>query len=161
MYFINCDCSIQPFNPGGILAWGFIVKEKKKTIHKEAGISQKGGETATSNVGEYHAVIAALLWLISLPPEKRKPAIIRSDSELIVNQCLGIYSCNDEKLQPLLEMVQKARRQYGRNITFKWVSREENQEADTISRTAYDQDELAYWKENQLDILFDGDDISF
>ena len=161
MYHINCDASIEPFNPGGIVAWGFIVKAKKKIIHKEAGISVRGGEEATNNVGEYHAVIAALLWLLGLPKDQQRPAIVRSDSQLIVNQCLGTWQCKDEKLIPLNEMVQKARQRYPLNITFHWVPREENSEADSLSRTAYDKEELEYWRTNQLDILFEGDDLPF
>lgn len=161
MYHIWCDCSCEPFHPGGILAWGFLVKEKKLVIHEQAGISIKGGPNATINVGEYHAVIAALLWLLDLPKEKRRPAIIRSDSELVMNQCSGVYRCNNEKLIPLKELVTKAQKRYGCNIIFKWIEREKNQEADALSRTAYDPEEIEHWKENQLDILFEGDDIAF
>lgn len=161
MFHINTDASIEPFNPGGIVAWGFIVKTKGVVLHQEAGISVKGGEMATNNIGEYHAVIAAMLWLIQLQLKDRKPAIIRSDSQLIVNQCSGLWQCRDEKLVPLRDMVLKARGRYKRNITFHWVPREDNSEADALSRTAYDQKELQYWRENQLDILFDGDNLSW
>jgi len=161
MYVINTDASIEPFNPGGIVAWGFIVKKAKMVIHKEAGISVKGGEMATNNVGEYHAVVAAMLWLLSRPKDQRMTAVIRSDSELIVNQCSGTWNCRDEKLVPLRDMIMKAKKKYGANVVFKWVPREENQEADELSRSAYDQEELAHWRENSLDIIFDGDDLPF
>lgn len=161
MIVINTDASIQPFNPGGIVAWGFIAKRKGKTLHKEAGISVRGGPTATGNVGEYHAVIAALSWLLTLPRAERRPVIIKSDSQLIVNQCAGTWGCKDDKLVPLHTLVDRARREYGRSVTFHWIPREENSDADALSRTAYDPDELERWRENQMDILFDGDDISF
>ena len=161
MYFINCDCSIEPFNPGGILAWAFIVKQNKKVIHKDCRTSLRGKE-ATNNIGEYHAVIAALLWLIQLPPEKqRRPAIIMSDSQLIVNQLSGSWNCNSENLIPLRDMAHKAMKRYLGRVTLKWVPRSQNQEADALSRTAYDEDELKYYRDNQLDIIFDGDDITF
>jgi len=161
MFHIWCDASIEPFNPNGIVAWGFIVKAKKEIIHEEAKVSVKGGEQATNNVGEYHAVIAALLWLLNLPEDQRRPAVIKSDSQLIVNQCNGSWECRDVKLVPLCAMVQKARQRYKYNITFHWIPREENSEADALSRTAYDQEELEHWRNNQMDILFDGDDVSF
>jgi len=161
VYFINTDASIVPWNPGGIVAWAFVVKAGKKVIHKDCGISVKGGEMATNNVGEYHAVVAAMLWLISLPKEKRRPVVIKSDSQLIVNQCSGQWNCNDEKLQPLLEMVMKSRKQYGLGVTFKWIEREKNEEADALSRTAYDPAEIQYWKDHQLEITFGDDDIPF
>ena len=161
MYLINTDASIEPFNPGGIIAWGFIVKSNKKLVHKEAGVSVKGGELATNNVGEYHAVVSALLWLLQLSEADQQPVIIKSDSQLIVNQCLGTWQCKDEKLKPLHEMVKKACSRYPFNITFHWIPRENNAEADALSRTAYDQDELQYWRDNQLDILFNGEDLPF
>lgn len=161
MYLINTDASIEPFNPGGIIAWGFIVKKGKRTVFKKSGISVKGGEQATNNVGEYHAVIAALLWLLKLPDNEKYPVILKSDSQLIVNQCSGTWGCREEKLVPLYNMVLEAKKRYGKNITFCWIPREKNEEADALSRMAYDQDELANWKKNQIDIIFDGDDISF
>lgn len=161
MFFINTDASIQPFNPGGIVAWAFIVKAGKKVVHKDCGVSVRGGEMATGNVGEYHAVVAAMLWLVGLPKEKKRPAIIRSDSQLIVNQCAGMWNVNDEKLQPLHKMIMDARRQYGLGVTFKWISRDKNEEADALSRTAYDPKEIQWWKDNQLDLTFGDDDLPF
>lgn len=161
MYIIHTDASIEPFNPGGVVAWAFIVKQGSNTVHKEAGVSHRGGEMATNNVGEYNAVVAAMLWLIKLPDSKKFPAIIKSDSQLIVNQCSGTWGCKDDKLIPLYDMVMKARKRYGRNVTFQWIPREKNSEADALSRTAYDEEEIAYFKDHQIDILFDGDDLSF
>lgn len=161
MYFVNTDASIEPMNPGGIVAWAFIVRFDKSVIHEEAGVSVKGGKNATNNIGEFHAVIAALLWLIKLPESKRQPVIIRSDSQLIVNQCSGVWRCKDDKLIPLHDMVMKAKQRYGKSITFKWISRESNTEADILSRTAYDEDELEYFRKNKFDIMFDGDDLPF
>jgi len=161
MYFINTDSSIEPFNPGGVVSWAFIVKQGPKVIHQDAGISHKGGELATNNIGEYDAVIAALLWLIKLPEGKRRPVVIKSDSQLIVNQCSGVWNCNDEKLVPLHDLVMKAKKRYGRNVTFQWIPREKNTEADELSRTVYDEEEIKYFKEHHIDILFDGDDITF
>jgi len=161
MLFINTDSSIEPFNPGGIVSWAFIVKNGQNLVHQEAGISVKGGALATNNIGEYHAVIAAMLWLIKLPVGKRQPVIIKSDSQLIVNQCSGTWECRDEKLVPLHEMVIKAKARYGRGVTFQWIPREKNTEADALSRTVYDEDEVKHFKDNQIDILFEGDDITF
>lgn len=160
MYVINCDCSIEPFNPGGILAWAFIVRRNKKVIHEKCGTSLRG-RGATNNVGEYHAVIAALLWLLKLPPEEHHPAFIMSDSQLIINQCNGDWRCKDEKLIPLHAMALKAQEEYNKSITFKWISRDKNGEVDALSRTAYDEDELEYFRKNQLDIAFEGDDVSW
>jgi ribonuclease HI len=145
MYLINTDCSIEPFNPGGILAWAYIAKSvagnNRGEVWKGKGISGRG-EGMTNNMGEYHAVIAALRWALGLPETARRPIIIQSDSMLIVNQCNGSWQVKDEKLIPLHSLVQRAIRRYGRKVTLKWVPREQNAEVDALSRTAYDQDEL-------------------
>jgi ribonuclease HI len=161
LYSIFTDSSIEPVNPGGLVSWAFIVRIGKKVVHEDTEVSVHGGEFATNNVGEFHAVVAAMLWLLKLPKEKRFPVIINSDSQLIVNQCQGVWDCRDPKLVPLRDMVIKAKKKYGRNVTFHWIPREKNTEADALSRTAYDEKELAYFREHQLDILFNGDDIPF
>jgi ribonuclease HI len=158
MYLINTDCSIEPCNPGGILAWAFIVKQRRQEIYRECGISGRG-EGTTNNIGEYHAVIAALYWLIRLPEQDQHPAVIQSDSQLIVNQCLGIWSVNDEKLVPLHRLVVRATDRYDKSITFKWISREQNKEADAHSRTAYDPDEVQALRDTAMQRLFGDDDV--
>jgi len=145
MYLINTDCSIEPFNPGGILAWAFIAKSiagsNKGREWSDYGISGRG-EGKTNNMGEYHAVIAALRWAIQLPQEDRRPLIIQSDSQLLVNQCSGRWRVKDEKLAPLRILVSKAIQRYGKAVTFKWVPREQNTAVDRVSRLAYDPPEI-------------------
>lgn len=162
MYCINCDASIQPFNPGGLVAWAFIVKQNKEIIHKDHNVSVRGGPMATGNVGEYHAVIAALHWLISRPKKLQNiPAIIMSDSEVVINQLNGDYRCHEPRLAKLNEIAKKAVKQYNSRIIFKWVPRKKNKEADAYSREAYDENELQYFRDNQIDIIFEEDDIQF
>lgn len=164
MYIVNCDCSIEPINPGGILAWAFIVKRPGKGIvYQAASISERGGELATNNVGEYQAVIAAMLWLIGLSPADQEPVILQSDSQLIVNQVNGQWQCHDPKLLPLRNMVLEARDRYTKSITFKWIPRTKNTEVDDLSRTVYDQNELAKMREVLCSpkAIFGDDDIPF
>lgn len=164
MYVINTDCSIEPVNPGGILAWAFIVKKAGKGIvYQAASISERGGELATNNVGEYQAVIAAMLWLIGLPPNEQDSVILQSDSQLVINQVTGVWQCNDPKLVPLRDMVLEAKDRYSKSIMFKWVPRTKNLEADELSRSVYDQDELARIREERCSpkAIFGDDDIPF
>ena len=117
-------------------------------------------------MGEYHAVIAALRWAIQLPQEDRRPLIIQSDSQLLVNQCSGRWQVRDEKLAPLRILVSKAIQRYGKAVTFKWVPREQNREVDQLSRRAYDTAEiiaeLEQMRRKKLgDDLWQGDDISW
>lgn len=164
MFIINTDASIEPVNPGGIVAWGFIVKAMGKgKIYSAAGITERGGPMATNNVGEYQAVIAAMLWLLQLPKDEKRPAIIQSDSQLIVNQCSRQWNCNDPKLVPLRDMVLEAVEKYPCSIKFKWIPRTKNYEADDISRSVYNQAELEEMRKALCSpqAIFGDDDIPF
>lgn len=160
MYMIYCDSSIEPMNPDGILAWAYIVKESGKIIHQDVHISGWGKGT-TNNQGEMQAVLGAMLWLVSLPPDKRPPVVIHSDSQLIVNQCAGTWNCYDEKLQKLLALINRAKEQYRKSIFFKWIKREKNTEADALSRTLYTEEALDLMRKHKLDIAFEKDDLPF
>jgi ribonuclease HI len=162
MYVINCDASIEPYNPGGIMAWAFIVRSlvgpTKGEIHREAGLVGQQLES-TNNVAEYCAVIAALAWLLKLPDTDRKPTIIQSDSQLIVNQCSGQWAVNDQKLQPLHTLVREAKQAFGRGITFKWIPREQNADADELSRSLYTTEMLQTLRDRSTKDLFGSDDV--
>lgn len=160
MYMIYGDASCEPFHPGGLLSWAFLVKQGGKIIHQDVCISGWGPE-ATVNRGEYLAVVGAMYWLMSLPKEKQIAAVIHSDSQLIVNQCKGSWGCRDRKLVPLLELVNRAKERYKKSVIFKWIPREKNTEADELSRSLYTPEALELAKARQFDILFEGDDISW
>jgi ribonuclease HI len=160
MYMIYCDSSIEPFNPDGILSWAFIAKRRGEIVHQDVKISGWGKGT-TNNQGEYQAVVGAMLWLVSLPSNEQFPAVIHSDSQLIVNQCKGQWGCHDKKLQRLHALVQRARQRYRKSVIFKWIPREENREADALSRTLYTDEALRLMKEHALDFTFGDDDLPF
>ena len=58
---------------------------------------------ATNNVAEYHGLLAALEWAAGRGVDALE---VRSDSELLVKQMLGVYRVKNPGLQPL---HQKAR----------------------------------------------------
>jgi ribonuclease HI len=134
MIFIYTDSAITPYNPGGMLTWAFLAKKDGKIIHSAAQLIG-WGEGMTNNLGEYTAVVAAMQWLLSLP--NKEPAIIQSDSNLVIKQIMGFYQCKDPKLEKLLIMIKKAKSAYPASLTFKWISRDKNTEADALSRTPY------------------------
>jgi len=136
MYMIWCDASIEPFNPHGILAWAFIVKRDGKIIHQDVHISG-WGEGTTNNIGEYQAVLAALMWLISLPEQECFPAVIHSDSELIVKQMKGEYRVKDKELAKIYLQVHNELTQL-KKCQFQHIRREHNKEADAMVNEALD-----------------------
>lgn len=158
IYSIWTDASIEPENPGGILAWAFLVKHNNIVIHQQAKIHGWGPDM-TNNKGEYLAVVAAVHWLLELPKEKQLMTVINSDSQLIVNQCMGTWKCNDKDLMVYNRLITEGKKRYSKDIHMKWVSRERNKEADALSRSLYTEKALALFKKRRMDILFEGDDI--
>ena len=92
------------------------------------------GPGATNNVAEYSAVIAALEWLsANITGEK---VTVRSDSQLCIYQLDGSYAVRSERIRPLYKKAKMLAKKF-RNIVFEWVPREQNEEADALSRKAY------------------------
>jgi ribonuclease HI len=86
----------------------------------------------TNNVAEYHATIAALTWARK---QGYSDIELLSDSQLVINQVTGKCSCNSPHLKELLAKVAALTKGVG--VTFRWIRREENEEADALSRKAY------------------------
>ena len=63
---------------------------------------------------------------------------IRSDSELLVKQMLGVYRVKNPGLQPLYQQARLLAHRIGR-VTFKHVRREFNKEADRLANLAMDE----------------------
>jgi hypothetical protein len=58
-------------------------------------------------------------------------------------------------------LIEKAKEKYTRGITFKWISRDRNKEADALSRSLYTEEMLAIMRANKENIIHDWDDIPF
>ena len=134
-----------------------IVKdEQNKIIHSEADIISKGTPDSTNNYGELTAIMASLNWLLRAKP---KPTVIHSDSNLAINLCNKIWTCRNERLQPILNLIHRAQAIYKQSIQYVWISRDKNEEADQLSRTPYTPEVVNSFRSQQLDILFQGDNL--
>jgi ribonuclease HI len=118
-------------NPGPA-SIGVTLKDENNTL--VACISEKIGHT-TNNQAEYSALIAGLKKAISLGAREVQ---VRSDSELMVRQMLGIYRVKKEDLKPL---HQEVKRLVGLLAGFQISSipRELNREADKLANKALDE----------------------
>jgi len=130
--------------PAGI---GAIIKYEKK----EEKISKYIGE-ATNNQAEYRAVIEALKWVKNhYPPNQFKPTSDVGlkgsedleiecflDSELIVEQLNQRYKLKNEGLKPLFWQVRDLIIALGGKVTFKYIPRQQNKEADRLVNKAID-----------------------
>jgi len=118
-------------NPGPA-AIGFIIKDSKGKALKREG--KYIGET-TNNVAEYQAVIESLKWI--------KKNLINSvvsinsinfflDSKLIVNQLNGLFKIKNSNLRGLIVKVRQLEQEVGGNVSYNFIPREKNKEADTL-----------------------------
>jgi ribonuclease HI len=102
---------------------GGLVEE----LHGSLGV-------ATNNVAEYHGLLAALTWAVDHAVSSLE---IRSDSELLVKQMLGVYRVKNPGLQPLYQQARLLAHRVGR-VRFHHVRREFNKEADRLANLAMD-----------------------
>jgi len=116
-------------NPGraGI---GWVIQERGETL-------LEGGRyigTATNNVAEYEAVLAALEQALELGASEVE---VELDSELIVRQIEGVYRVKNAKL---IERYGRLKTLIGRfsRCTVRHVPREQNRRADQLAKKAID-----------------------
>ena len=120
------SCTI---NPGGIGYYGF-------TIHKNGALLKAGnGEIGSNpemsnNVAEYYGVLKALEHLDSVGEYSK--ITIMGDSQLIVNQLNGKWRVKSKNLKTLYNKVVKLLKK--RSYEISWIPREQNKEADLMSK---------------------------
>jgi probable phosphoglycerate mutase len=96
-------------------------------------IAEGLGET-TNNVAEYTAAILGLEAAQGLGAQE---VLLRSDSQLMINQMTGRYRVKTAHLQPLHRRVSDLVRGF-RRVEFEHVPRGENAEADRLANAGVD-----------------------
>lgn len=131
---VHCDGLCEPTNPGGTATYGWVARRGGDLVGSGHGVVAKGPQ-ATNNLAEYTAIIEALTWLerSGLSGEQIS---LRSDSQLAIRQLTGQYEVRSPKIWPLYTKASQLARRFP-NLRFKWVPREQNSEADHLSRVAY------------------------
>jgi ribonuclease HI len=125
------DGLVQPRNPGvGIYA--FVIYDGRKRLAEGSGLA---GRDVTSNFAEYTALAEALKKLRALGAEG--DVLIRSDSKLLVGQMSEGWKVKGGLYVEKLKEVRDLMREFG-SIRFEWVPREQNQEADLLTRVEYE-----------------------
>ena len=115
-------------------------------ISQEGQILKKYGESigqATNNQAEYQAVIFALKKVKLLFGKKKAKEMeieIKVDSELIVKQLNHEYKIKEKDLQLLFIKIWNLILDFN-SVSFKYVRREENKEADQMVNQALDNED--------------------
>lgn len=114
--------------PGGA---GVIVR------NPTGEVACRGGAflgTVTNNVAEYEALVWGMRAARALGA---RTVEVRADSELVVKQMRGEYRVKNAGLKPLFIEAQGVQRQFER-VTFVYVPRAQNAEADALANEAMD-----------------------
>jgi ribonuclease HI len=126
----NIDGLAEPRNPG-TGTYGYVIYEGKKKLAEGEGLA---GYEVTNNYAEYTALVEALEKLKEM--RKRGDVLIRSDSQLLVGQMSMGWEVKGGGYLRKLKEARDLLKEFG-SVTFEWVPREQNKEADLLSRIAY------------------------
>ena len=143
LYVVYFDGLCEPCNPGGIVAYGYVIYQDQDALRvkitSDAQIVGEG-EEMTNNVAEYSGLLGAACWLnehvVKIKTAHNRVKItIRGDSQIVINQMGGIWEVKSRTSQHFVPLIRKLLDGY--DVTFEWVPREENQEADMFCSMAY------------------------
>jgi ribonuclease HI len=160
VYIVYFDGLCEPCNPGGVATSGYVIYHDGLRVKCDAQIIGEG-EGMTNNVAEYFGLMHAARWVSEHVPtdveateigtkttHKREKIVIRGDSQLVINKMSGTWkvkSMTSQRFVPLIwELLD------GYDVTFEWIPRDENAEADLQSAEAYKH----YCVEHGYDVIF-------
>ncbi len=126
------DGLCEPTNPGGWACWGFYALDAAGQRIREGRGCIGHGAGMTSNLAEYSAGIEALRWAAA---HGLRNVTLFMDSQLVVNQAMGVWQCRAAHLWPLLAELRSLMGETGARL--EWIPREMNQRADQLSRNAW------------------------
>jgi len=123
-------------NPGEAALGVVVFDDKGKRIK---GYGEKLG-IKTNNEAEYGAVVFALKKIKQLfgkEKTKKMSVEVRMDSEFVSKQLNGKYRVEEERLFPFFIAVWNLKMDFAK-VTFTYVPREQNKEADRLVNEALD-----------------------
>jgi ribonuclease HI len=136
MIVVHFDGLCEPRNPGGVATYGFVVYVNGSRVHQGFGVVGEG-EGMSNNVAEFSGLIAALDWLLENGHANEK-IVVRGDSQLVINLMNGVWTARGGMYYPHYLKARELASKFS-HITFEWVPRSKNEEADSLSRKAYEE----------------------
>lgn len=122
-------------NPGPAAA-GWLLKSK------EGKLLKKGGRflgQATNNEAEYQALLEGLKESLNFEPESLTCFL---DSSLVVNQLNGTFKIKEARLKELVFEVKSLEKKFA-EVSYQYIPREQNKEADGIVNQILNRNESA------------------
>jgi len=133
MITVYFDGLCYPRNPCGVAAYGYLVYRDGALIHRGFRVVGEG-KGMTNNVAEYEGLMAAAQWLKD--EGIREKIVIKGDSQLVIKQMKGEWKINSATSKKYVPEIRRLLE--GKDVSISWVPREENEEADKLSRVAYE-----------------------
>ena len=128
---VYVDGLVQPRNPG-LGTYAFVIYDGGRRLAEGSGLA---GKEVTSNFAEYTALGEALRRLKGLGVEG--DVLVRSDSKLLVGQMSEGWKVKGGMYLGRMREARELMRGFA-SIRFEWVPREENREADLLTRVEYE-----------------------
>ena len=125
------DGLAEQTNPG-LGTYGFIIYTGKEKLAEGEGLA---GHDVTNNFAEYTALVEAMKKLMELGVEG--DVVFRSDSKLLVGQMSQGWKVKGGGYVGKLKEARDLMKEFG-SLQFEWIPREQNAEADLLSRVAYE-----------------------
>ncbi|BBD71945.1 hypothetical protein HS1genome_0334 [Sulfodiicoccus acidiphilus] len=128
------DGLCEPVNPGGIATFGYVMVTE---LGKEQGFglaAEPWTSDSTNNVAEYTGLICLLKRMLSLGVTEVE---IFGDSQLVIRQLRGEYKVKSSRIEPLYTEARRLLEHF-RSVKVEWIPREKNEEADSMTRKAYE-----------------------
>lgn len=119
-------------NPWNAWIWVYITDENWREIEKR----YKNIGIKTNNDAEYTAVYLALTRAVEL---WYKDIDLFSDSSLVVNQLSSNRKIKEDRLKIYKADIDKIIKENKLKVSFNWIKREDNKEADRLSNVAMDE----------------------
>lgn len=135
LYF---DGLTEPKNPGGAMAWGWLIlRDGAETVSGSDALPAKPSNT--NNIAEWLALGFGLRAVSDLlAASKCGGLLIRGDSNLVINQLAGRWNCKAEHLKKYLNRCREIVGGFDFLVTYEWIPRDENAEADALSQRGYE-----------------------
>ena len=128
------DGSCGPRNPGGVAAYGFLIRDEAgDIIHSSSGRLGSGPEF-TNNVAEFGALYQAMLWVHHHYPEAH--VVFYGDSSLVVAIMRGEARAQKGKYLAYYQKTIQLAKPYlaKQQWRFQWIQRALNHEADELAQ---------------------------
>jgi len=137
MIEIYTDGLAEPINPG-IGTYGYVVYRDGKAIKRGHGFD---GDPVSNNHAEYAGLVKALESVLAFADEE---IVVKSDSKMLANQMAGEWKVSKKAYNNKSEgsyvdeylRAKEVSRRFAK-LSFVWIPREQNSEADELSRVAF------------------------